>query len=65
MKKSGPAYRASDPERLTGDRLPSKHVRGCTLERFRRTTGFSRAPAAHFAITTVEEVSTGIGTRNV
>ena len=60
-----PVYWASDPERLTGDRLPSRHARGCSQERFRRATGFSRAPAVHFATATTEAVSTGIEIRNV
>ena len=65
MQNSGPVYWASDPERLTGDRYRAGTRRGCSQERFRRTTGFSRAPAVHFATATTEAVSTGIEIRNV
>lgn len=69
MKKSRPTDRVASPsndsDTRTGELLPRNNAPDHSEERVRRTTRHSRISAIYVETTTFEEVSTGIGTRNV
>ena len=71
MKNSRPTDRVASPsndsDTRTGELLPRNDAPDHSEERVRRTTRHSRTSAIYIYVetTTVEEVSTGIGTRNV
>ena len=69
MKNSRPTDRVASPSNVsdtrTGELLPRNDAPDHSEERVRRTTRHSRISAIYVETTTVEEVSTGIGTRNV